>query len=189
MNLSFWSMFFGTRALVVKKWKVDVDADVPVRIEARRSGIMAWLMSLLKLDSTTVLELHGNHVSLSEGSLAGQLREIVPLTGASNIGTGYLKPFGYVLAAVASAFWAIVALLSEDASGWAVVLRLAFAIGFVILYFLNRCLVLYVIPVSNSPIQIALKRSVIEGVDVNEESAKKVIDLMVNAIMDSVRKR
>ena len=189
MNLSFWSMFFGTRALVVKKWEVDAGADIPVRIEARRSGVVAWLMSLLKLDATTVLELHRNHVSLSEGSLAGQLREIVPLTGASNIGTGYLKPFGYVVAAVGCAFWAIVALLSEDASGWAVVLRLAFAIGFAVLYFLNRCLVLYVIPVSNSPIQIAVKRSVIEGVDVNEASAQKVIDLMVDAIMGAVRKR
>jgi len=48
--------------------------------------------------------------------------------------------------------------------------------------------VLYVIPVSGSPVQIAFKRSVIEGVDVDEAAARKVIDIIVRAIMGSVRK-
>lgn len=188
MQLATTAMLFGARALVVKEWKVDPNAAVPVFIRGRKSGFIAWLLSLLGFDTTTTLELHGNHVSLAEGSLAGQIREIVPLTGACNIGTGYLKPFGYIMAAIGCFFWALISLFNDSISGWAVVWQLILAVGFVVMYFLNKCMVLYVIPVSSSPIQIAFKRSVIEGVDVDEDSARKVSRIIVDAIMGSVRK-
>lgn len=188
MELSLASMLFGARALVVKEWKIDPGAPIPVCIKGRKAGLLAWFLSFLKLDATTTFELHANHVSLADGSLAGQIREIVPLSGACNIGTGYLKPFGYILAAVGFCFWAIVSLFNDNASGWAVVWQLVLAVGSVIAYFLNRCLVLYVKPVSSSTIQIAFKRSVIEGVDVDEETSRKVVRLVVDAIMDAVKK-
>lgn len=188
MQLATTAMLFGARALVVKEWKVDPNATVPVSIKGRKAGIVAWLLSLLGLDATTTFELHGNHVSLAEGSLAGQIREIVPLTGACNIGTGYLKPFGYIAAAIGCVVWALISMFNDNASGGAVVWQLILAIGFVIMYFLNKCMILYVIPVSSSPIQIAFKRSVIEGVDVDASSARKVCGMIVNAIMSSVRK-
>ncbi len=188
MQLATTAMLFGERALVVKEWKVDPSAEIPVRIKGRKAGIIAWLLSLLGFDTTTTLELHENHVSLAEGSLAGQIREVVPLTGACNIGTGYLKPFGYIAAAIGCVFWALVSMFNDNASTWAIVWQLILALGFVIMYFLNKCMVLYVIPVSSSPIQIAFKRSVIEGVDVDVASAKKVCNIIVDAIMCSVRK-
>lgn len=188
MQLATTAMLFGARALVVKEWKVDPNAAIPVCIRGRKAGIVAWLLSLLGFDTTTTFELHGNHVSLAEGSLAGQIREIVPLTGACNIGTGYLKPFGYIAAAIGCFFWALISMFNDNASGWAVVWQLILGVGFIVMYFLNKCMVLYVIPVSSSPIQIAFKRSVIEGVDVDAASARKVIRIIVDAIMSSVRK-
>ena len=188
MQLATTAMLFGARALVVKEWKVDPNAAIPVCIKGRKAGIVAWLLSLLGFDTTTTFELHGNHVSLAEGSLAGQIREIVPLTGACNIGTGYLKPFGYIAAALGCFLWALISMFNDNASGWAAAWQLVLAVGFVVLFFLNKCMVLYVIPVSSSPIQIAFKRSVIEGVDVDASSARKVIHIIVDAIMCSVRK-
>jgi len=188
MELAITSMLFGARALVVKEWKVDPGAEVPVRIRGRKAGVVAWLLSLLKFDTTTTFELHANHVSLAEGSLAGQIREIVPLTGACNIGTGYLKPFGYITAAAGCFLWALISMFNDGASGWAVVWPLILAIGFIIMYFLNKCMILYVVPVSSSPIQIAFKRSVIEGVNVDEDSARKVIGIIVDAILGSTCK-
>lgn len=188
MELSFASMLFGARALVVKEWKVDPKAQVPVCIKGRKAGLIAWFLSLLKLDTTTTFELHANHVSLAEGSLAGQLREVVPLSGACNVGTGYLKPFAYILAAISCFFWAIVSMFNDDASAWSVVCQLLIAVGSVIAYFLNKCMILYVRPVSSSPIQIAFKRSIIEGVNVDEESSRKVVNLVVDAIMGAVKK-
>lgn len=188
MQLATRAMLFGARALVVKEWKVDPDAAIPVVIKGRKAGFISWLLSLLGFDTTTTFELHRNHVSLSEASLAGQIREIVPLTGACNIGTGYLKPFLYIIAAIGCIFWALVYGLNEHASGVAVVWQLILAVGFIIMYFLNKCMVLYVIPISSSPIQIAFKRSVIEGVNVDVHSAKEASDIIVDAIMGSVRK-
>lgn len=188
MQLATTAMLFGVRALVVKEWKVDPSAEVPVRIKGRKAGIVAWLLSLLGFDTTTTFELHDNHVSLAEGSLAGQIREIVPLTGACNIGTGYLKPFGYMAAAIGCCFWALISMCNDNASGWTVTWQLILAVGFIIMYLLNKCIVLYVIPVSGSSVQIAFKRSVIEGVDVDAASARKVIRIIVDAIMSSVRK-
>lgn len=188
MQLATTAMLFGARALVVKEWKVDPNAEIPVSIKGRKAGIVAWLLSLLGFDTTTTFELHENHVSLAEGSLAGQIREIVPLTGACNIGTGYLKPFGYIAAAIGCFLWAMISMFNDNASGWAVIWQLILAVGFIVMYFLNKCMLIYVIPVSNSPIQIAFKRSVIEGVDVDAASARKVIRIIVDAIMSSVRK-
>lgn len=77
---------------------------------------------------------------------------------------------------------------NDDASAWSVVWQLLIAVGSVIAYFLNKCMILYVRPVSSSPIQIAFKRSIIEGVNVDEESSRKVVNLVVDAIMGAVKK-
>lgn len=188
MTISKAAMMFGMRALVVKEWHVDPNASSKVLIKGRKGGVIDWLLNLLGLDSTTVFELTGSQVSLSEGSLAGQIKEIIPLTGTCNLGTGYLKPFGYIIAALVCFFWAICGMCDDYSNGLWVFFRLVAGIGFVVMYFLNKSMVLYVIPDSGSNIMIAFKRSVIEGIEVNEEAADKVVKILSDSVIGATAK-
>lgn len=188
MTISNAAMMFGMQSLVVKEWHVNPDADTKVLIKARKGGLVDWLLNLLGLDSTTVFRLDGNHVSLSEGSLAGHVKEIVPLTGTCNLGTAYLKPFGYIIAAIVCFLMAFMGMCDDRANGFWIMSQLFAGIVSIILYFLNRCMVLYVIPDSGSSIMIAFKRSVIEGVDVDEKAAMKVVNLMSDSVIGATRR-
>lgn len=79
-------------------------------------------------------------------------------------------------------------LFNNSVGGIWVFLRLVMSVGLVVLYFLNKCMVLYVIPDSNSPVMIAFKRSIIEGVDVDEDSVNKVIRIMSSSIRGAMSK-
>ena len=188
MAISNAAMMFGMSALVVKEWHVNPDADTKVLIKARKGGLVDWLLSLLGLDSTTVFRLEGNHVSLSEGSLAGHVKEIVPLTGTCNLGTAYLKPFGYIMTAIGCFLLAFWGMCNDRVNGFWVVFQLAGGIFSIIMYFLSRCMVLYVIPDSGSQMTIAFKRSVIEGIDVDEEAAMKVVNIMSDSVIGATRR-
>ena len=72
--------------------------------------------------------------------------------------------------------------------GFWVAFQLFGGIFSIILYFLSRCMVLYVIPDSGSPIMVAFKRSVIEGVDVDEKAAMKVVDMMSDSVIGATRR-
>ena len=188
MKISYAAMLFGQRALVVKEWHMDETAPIKVRIVARKAGLIAWLMSLLKLDPTTVFELRENHVWVSEGSLAGQIRELIPLSGICNLGVGYLKPFGYIIAAIGLFIYSMITFNNEYASNWMGFLQLLLAICSIIAYFLNKSLVLYFNPISNNSTILSFKRSVIEGVNIDEEEAKKVIKTVATSIMQATKK-
>ena len=188
MSISKLAVLFGVRALAVKEWHVDENAPSKVIIEGRKAGLIGWFLSLLRIDSTTRFELKGNYVTFLEGSLAGQINEIVPLTGTCNLGTGYLKPFSYIIAAGFCFVWFVLGLFNNSVGGIWVFLRLVMSVGLVVLYFLNKCMVFYVIPDSNSPVMIAFKRSIIEGVDVDEDSVNKVIRIMSSSIRGAMSK-
>lgn len=188
MTISKAALLFGMQALAVKEWRVDENADVKVHIKGRKAGLISWFLNFLKIDATTILELRSNQVSLSDGSIAGQIKEIVPLTGTCNLGTGYLKPFGYIIAAIGCFLWALYGMASDNVSGFWVLLQICAAIGFVAAYFLNKCMIIYVTPDSGSSIMIAFKRSLIEGVDVDENAAAKVIKLMSDSAIHATSK-
>lgn len=169
-------------ALVVKALKVSETGPVYVHIEGRKPGILSWLLSTVGIDPTTTLKVMDNRIEFTEGSLSGQVTHMIPLSAVCNLGAGYSKPFVVLLVAIILFVAGICTMFAPLPAGVAVVLFLI-AICFAAAYYLKKTLSLFLVPPSNMGACIGLKRSVIEGVNLDEKTAFRIIEI-VSALIE-----
>ena len=150
-------------ALVLKKWQCSetpLDQEgTHVYVVARQAGIIAWLLALMGIDATTTLRVTTTHILLEQGSLAGHSFTCLPLSRLSSTRYGYEKPW---LAAI------IVGIAFLPVFGVGLILGPLY-------YFLNKSLTIAVTELGGIQHSISFKRSVIEGVKVEESQASEAI--------------
>lgn len=103
-----------------------------------------------------------NLIKFTSSSLAGQEKRIIPLGSITSAYYGYEKP------------WKMALILT-------VLLSPIFFIGLIIgplYYFLNKNLTVGVVEASGWTGTFSFKRSIIEGQNINEEEAYKVIEII-----------
>ena len=167
------AMKLGQNALVLKEFTINRDGPEYVHIVARKAGLIAWLMTLLKIDPTTDFRVFADRIEFDEGSLSGKLHTTIPLSSVSISSCGHTKPILYLLLAVICMFTCFL---------------LPISILLVIFYFLHKALVISVVSNSGWPAAICFKRSVIEGVNVAYEQAEEVIGIINSLIMAQTSK-
>ena len=155
-----FAMLVGEAALVIKEAEVNENGPLYVRIKGRKSGIIAWFLNLIGVDTTAVFEVYEDRIEFSKGSLSGRIREMIPLTAICNLGTGYLKPIIWMVLAI------IALLLIIPTFG----ISLLFMLLFGFMYFFRKSMLLYAIPSSGRGAIIVFKRSLIENVNISEET-------------------
>lgn len=165
----------GKSALVVKEAKIDKSADCQVKIVARKAGLISWLLSLLGIDSTFTLLVYRDRLESEEGSLSGRINTTIPLVALDTFMSGFTKPVQLVVFAIVS-FVAALGMF-QNSAGFGVLLLLLAAV-FAVLYYLRKSLLLNFSTNGGGGIILIFKRSVIEGVNVNEALAKEVTDLV-----------
>ena len=156
-------------ALVVKKLEINEEGPHYVHIEARQAGVLAFLCSFIGIDSTTIFDVYGDRIEFVEGSLSGHLNTVMPLSSVSIATSGFVKPFLLLVFGV---------------------ITLPFCIGIVLIikYYLSKSLIVSVDSNGNSSVAICFKRSVIEGVDINEQTAAKIVDIIKNRALAQTAK-
>ena len=164
------SMASGAAALVIKEAKINEDGPLYVKISGRKPGFIAWFLSLIGIDSTTTLEVYDNRIEFTEGSLSGRFITMIPLNTLCNVSTGYLKPFSYLILALICIPLAIVTL------GISLILTIVFGMA----YFLQKSVLISIIPNSGRGAAISFKRSIIEGVNLDEKEAYRIIAIVNN---------
>lgn len=169
-------------ALVVKALEVNETGPVYVHIVGRKPGILAWLRSLIGIDPTTTLKVMDNRVEFIEGSMSGQVTHMIPLSSVCNLGAGYSKPFVLLVVAIIMLVIGLITMVASVPACVPLVLILL-AICFAAVYYLKKTLVLFILPLSSMGACIGLKRSVIEGVDLDEATAFRIIDI-VSALIE-----
>lgn len=170
-----FAMLAGKAALVIREAEVNENGPLYVKIKGRKSGLIALLLTLIGVDTTTTFEVYENRIEFTEGSLSGRLKEMIPLSSVSNLGTGYMKPVVWMVLAIISL------LLIVPTFGISILPMLFF--GF--LYFFRKSMLLYAIPNSGSGAVIIFKRSLIENVNISEEDAYKIIALITRLVEKS----
>lgn len=170
-----FAMLAGKAALVIREAEVNENGPLYVKIKGRKSGLIALLLTLIGVDTTTTFEVYENRIEFTEGSLSGRIKEMIPLSSVSNLGTGYMKPVIWVVLAIISL------LLIVPTFGISILPMLFF--GF--LYFFRKSMLLYAIPNSGSGAVIIFKRSLIENVNISEEDAYKIIALITRLVEKS----
>lgn len=169
-------------ALVLQELVINEEGPRYLHMVGRKSGLIAYLLSLIGIDPTTTMDVIGNKIELEEGSLSGKVKHLVPLSSICNLGAGYYKPFILVVSAIVLLVLSLVLSFSGGVPGGIVFLLFAAAIGCAVAYYLKKTLVLFALPGSGFGPIISFKRSVIEGVDIDESQAKRIIVLLTTLI-------
>lgn len=153
-------------ALVLKQFATDPYSG-RVYVVGRQPGFMGWLLSAIGVDANTELTVTPTEVSFRQASLFGETVTVCPVTRVASVSAGYAKPVEYLL--LAGMFV------------WTVIIPIVM----IIMFFLEKRMFIMVQTTGSSSFAIAFKRSIIEGVEVNQEKAKEVIQILHRNVMAS----
>lgn len=151
-------------ALVIKKWSASDEPNEEgtyVHLAGREAGLLAWALSILGLDPTTEVEIKKDLIVFTSSSLAGRTTRVIPMKSLTSAYYGYEKP------------WRDALILT--------ILLSPIGIGLILgplYYWLNKQLMIGVVEASGWTGGFAFKRSVIEGVNIDEEQAYEVIKIV-----------
>lgn len=181
-------------ALVIKEWRADIrpidNENNFVFITGRQSGLISWLLSLMRVDPTTTIVVGSERISFESASLAGTESRLIPLEGICSSYYGYHKPWiaaAWIIAlAIFLAFFFGAAAAEGGSHGFAfvtfIVTTMIGVVSALVYYFLNRTLTLGFVEHSGLINGIRFKRSVIENIEINELEAKAVCVLVQRLI-------
>ncbi len=170
--------YFGGSALVVKEYSIHEEGPVYVHLSARRAGLVSWLLTLMGIDDRTTLDVYSDHVKFTTSSLSGTIVETIPLSAISVSGYGYLKPV----------LWLFFALLFLLATPVTLGLALIPSLLCLLFYFLRKNIFIELISHSGVAAFICVKRSVIEGVNIDQNQAYRIISIIEQLITYQTRR-
>jgi hypothetical protein len=171
--------------LVIKAWKADIssidDKGNCVSIIGRESGLVAWVLSWLRVDPTTTLLVGSRRIDFSTASLAGTNSRLIPIENVCSSYYGYYKPWKAALGIILGFIFTGCSI--QNSGAWP--FMTFFLIGTIVAlvyYFSNRMLTLGFVENSGIVTSIVYKRSIIENIDINESQARNVCTIVQDLI-------
>ena len=168
MTLGQLARLSGKAALVLRKMEINENGPVYVRVVGRKAGLTSWLLARFGIDDSTTFTVYADRIEFSDGSWAGSFTETIPLSHVSNLGAGFLKPFSYIV-------FAIICLIAAIPTIGITLIPMAIAL---FLYYTRKSLMIYFIPDSSSITSLCFKRSIIEGVNISQDNADRIISII-----------
>jgi hypothetical protein len=173
--------------LVLKEFRLEEDADEFLYIKGRHEGLVAFVLSWLGIDTTTELKCDSKSMVFKTASLRkGQAEVNVPVSAVTAVVTGFHKPFQLLVAAAVFLLIGIsVAIEGSSGSSAALIICLLIAAGCFVFYFISKSMLFGVYNGGDSPIAaLHVKRSVIEGVNIDFEKFKKAAASLNKAVLN-----
>lgn len=168
-------------ALVLTEAKIKEEGDLRIHIKGRREGLIEWIRANLGLSDTTTLDVYENKIVYHSSFLSGSFDESIPLHSVSNVGVGILKPFKYLLLSIVSIGVSIYLACDWYCKSYCWI-PLIFAVVFGFLYWSRKSILLYITPHCGASTAISFKRSLIEAVSINQETANKFASIILQLI-------
>jgi len=177
-------------ALVLREFQVNDHATegAVITIRGRVSGLVAWLLTLVGVDTETTLTVTTDRVSLQRASLSGRHVVQIPLANVASTQSAYYQPVWALLMAAWFAFTGLVlAALDNGFEAGAkekdIFSGLIMAGIFVVIFRLGRKIGISVESGGGTHYGIAFKPSVIEGVSVDLDAALRVAAILNTYVM------
>lgn len=161
-----------TETYVIKKWVANEtpnDKGIYVEIEGRKGGLIAFILSIVGIDPVVSLIVDRENVRFKEGSWNGYISNITPIQKICSGNFGYVKPFWGTVVMILLGFF-----LVPFTFGISLILCIW---GF-FSYFFNKTIMLGVTNVSGDDYAFAFKRSLIEGKNIDEVAAERIIAII-----------
>ena len=181
------SKFVPGASIVLNRFRVteDLSAKTVVELGGRASGIISWLMALLRLEPKTELVVTDTEVSIRAASLSGTKIEYIPLEDIRATICGYYRSMSaLIVAALFGVGFVLAGLIGfldsnrEDAGsemqaafGCLVVAAIA-----LLIYFLSKRI--SIIIDNGNYYGVLFKRSVVENISVDLPQAQRAISVI-----------
>jgi len=170
--MSIFSSMKGPETYVIKEWVASETPNqdgVYVHISGRKGGLISWLLSLVGIDPIISLVVDRENVRFKEGTWTGFDMVVTPIGKLCSGRYGYAKPFW------SSAFLVLIGfMLLVPTIGISILLILWGLYS----YFANKTTKLGVTYVDGSGNEFAFKRSIIEGKNIDEVAAGRIISII-----------
>jgi hypothetical protein len=173
-------------ALVPKSWYASPTPNAEqqyVSVVARESGLIAWLLALIKIDPTYRLTLSHTRLTYEASSMTGYRRVVVPVDSISSSYFGYHKPWKAALLIAIVGFSVGSAIIDHSGAVGASVIILSL-LAALVYYFLNKELLIGIRDETGENYELVLKRSVLDNQEINEAQMELVTSI-VTAVIDS----
>ena len=178
-------------AMVISEWHVAGQPNNQgefIAIRGRAPGLVAWVLSILGVERGIRMVATAQHIQFQEGDLGGSSTRIIPLENVCSTYYGYKKPWveATTLLFVAGVLLGgILAGSMGDVIGFLVGLAIAIVIA-AIYYSTQKTMTIGLVETSAVVNQIVFKRSVLEGINLDEQSSANASD-MIQRLMDNAR--
>lgn len=173
-------------ALVPKQWYASTSPNERnnyVEILARKAGFIAWLLALIKVDPTFFMSVGHRQVVYQASNLMGYQKIILPIDSISSSFFGYHKPWKAAIAIffVSIAIGSTIIDATHSAFGGMMAMLIGLIIA-VVYYFLNKELLIGITDNNGDRYALILKRSVLDGQEINEQGMELVTRIVLTVI-------
>ena len=171
----------NSTSLVLTKFYVNEDDSnrIFVSISGRGEGIIAWLLTKLKIYGETTFELNNDCISMNYLSMQGNVNHIIPLTCVSSSYCGYTQS---IIALILGIFFSLIGFFmllihSIRLQGLG---SLISGIVLLIVFFFSKRLFITVETRGGLTPGIRFKRSIRGNIPVDFNKAKSVVEIIKN---------
>ena len=186
-------------SIVLDEITINEEGPLYLGLKGHNSGLIAFIMNLLGLDTKTVLLVFKDRIHVEQSSLfSGRISETIPMKKISNVGTGYSKSlwllilFVFFMFITGGCFLHTVGVLfsslktGNEGSLFAlsVVLTAFFAVVSVILLFLysQKKNVLYVLASSGHGFALCIEKGLIAGKKFSLKDMDRFVDIIMRLV-------
>lgn len=178
-------------AMVISEWHVAYQPDASgayVSIRGRQAGLLSWILSILGVERGVRLEADTKHIKFKEGDMGGSSTRVIHLDSISSTYYGFKKPWVEAIVitwVLGSALWGLGGALIGGTLGSLIGGIVAVGIA-ALYYFLNKRMTVGIVEHSGVQSQLVFKRSVLEGLKLDEASSAQASDVL-QWLMDAAR--
>lgn len=169
--------------LALRKFDVSPDGAVAVFIEGRPSGLIAWLLTTIGLDTLTTLRVTDRQVSFRSASLSGELHHLVPTSEISSTHCGYSQPVWLLILGGGILILSMLAAMNSFNAGRVFVSGVFVAGICGVIYLLQRKIAITIETTGGLIMGLSFKPSIIENVSVNLPRALEAVDRINNIVV------
>ena len=178
-------------AMVISEWHVAYQPNSSgayVSIRGRQAGLLSWILSILGVERGVRLEADTKHIKFKEGDMGGSSTRVIHLDSISSTYYGFKKPWAEAIVIIwllGGALWGLGGALIGGTLGSLIGGIVAVGIA-ALYYFLNKRMTVGIVEHSGVQSQLVFKRSVLEGLKLDEASSAQASDVL-QWLMDAAR--
>ena len=189
LDMHLLALLAGGNALALREKLIDENGPCFIRLVGRRSGLLDWFLTVIGINTTTVLEVYEDRIEYSYGSLSGRIQEMIPMSKVSNLVCAYFKPvILFFLAAIALIAGIVMACVMDGDERNLCLIPFCLSLIFFIYYWLKKTTVIEIIPNSAYASAALFKRSLIENRNISDEDAQRIINIII-ALVERANRR